>query len=173
MFVIKPRGWRSPLDGANLPRFYAAPGAGPGTDFALSRRDEPDALQALILTDPQPSSAAEVAFLERGLVARAGRRTDLAFGVTLGDVAYDRPDLFAPVNRVLARIGIPWHNLPGNHDLALGTPDEAAAAAPFEAEYGPSTYAFHAGPQLFIALDDVRPLGGPRLRRRWAARRAV
>jgi hypothetical protein len=25
-----------------------------------------------------------------------------------------------------------------------------------------STYAFHAGPALFVALDDVRPLGGPR-----------
>ncbi|HTU00157.1 MAG TPA: calcineurin-like phosphoesterase C-terminal domain-containing protein, partial [Candidatus Sulfotelmatobacter sp.] len=58
--------------------------------------------------------------------------------------------------------GIPWYSVPGNHDLALGTPDERAAVAPFEAVYGPSTYAFHAGPALFAALDDVRPLGGPR-----------
>ncbi len=116
----------------------------------------------LVLTDPQPSSAAEVGYLSRGLVDGVGRRADVAFGVTLGDVVYDRPDLFHAVNAVLARIGVPWYSVPGNHDLALGTPDEAAAVAPFEAVYGPSTYAFHAGPALFVALDDVRPIGGPR-----------
>ncbi|HXQ79993.1 MAG TPA: calcineurin-like phosphoesterase family protein [Opitutaceae bacterium] len=161
VFVIKPRGWRPPVDGANLPRFGAPPGSG-GADFPLVRSDEPDDMRALIFTDPQPSSPAEVDYLSRGLVERIGRRADFAFGVTLGDIVYDRPDLFGAVNRVLARIGIPWYSVPGNHDLALGNPDERAAAAPFEAVYGPSTYAFHAGPALFAALDDVRPLGGPR-----------
>ena len=158
-FVIKPRGWRPPVDAANLPLFFSR-GPGPAADFPLARADEPDELRALVLTDPQPASAAEVDYLSRGLVERIGRRTDAAFGVTLGDVVYDRPDLFAAVNRALARVGIPWYSLPGNHDLALGTPGEAEA--PFEAVYGPSTYAFHAGPALFVALDDVRPLGGPR-----------
>lgn len=161
IFVIKPRGWRPPVDGANLPMFYAPPGGG-RADFPLVRSDEPDDMRALIFTDPQPSSPAEVGYLSRGLVERLGRRPDVAFGVTLGDVVYDRPDLFGAVNRVLARVGVPWYSLPGNHDLALGTPDEGAAAAPFESVYGPSTYAFHAGPALFAALDDVRPLGGPR-----------
>lgn len=161
-FVIKPRGWRPPVDGANLPLFHARPGAGPAVDFPLVRSDEPDDLRALIVTDPQPSSAAEVDYLSRGLVERIGSGTGFAFGVTLGDIVYDRPDLFGAVNQVIARIGIPWYSLPGNHDLALGTANEGAAAAPFEAAYGPSTYAFHAGPALFAALDDVRPLGGPR-----------
>ena len=161
-FVIKPRGWRPPVDGANLPLFHAMPGSGTADDFALVRSDEPDEMRALVLTDPQPSSAAEVDYLSRGLVERIGRRTEFAFGVTLGDIVYDRSDLFGAVNRVMARVGIPWYSLPGNHDLALGTPNEGAAVAPFEAVYGPSTYAFHAGPALFAALDDVRPLGGPR-----------
>lgn len=161
IFVIKPRGWRPPVDVDNLPRFYAPPG-GARANFPLVRSDEPDDMRALVFTDPQPSSPAEVGYLSRGLVERLGRRTDFAFGVTLGDVVYDRPDLFGAVNRALARVGVPWYSLPGNHDLALGTPDEGAAAAPFESVYGPSTYAFHAGPALFAALDDVRPLGGPR-----------
>jgi 3',5'-cyclic AMP phosphodiesterase CpdA len=161
IFVVKPRGWRPPVDASRLPLFYSARGAATA-DFALTRSDEPDNLRVLALTDPQPSSAAEVDYLARGLVAGVGRRPDLAFGVTLGDIVYDRPDLFGPVNAVLARVGIPWYNLPGNHDLALGSPDERAAVASFESVYGPSTYAFHAGPAMFVALDDVRPLGGPR-----------
>jgi hypothetical protein len=162
VFVVKPRGWRPPLDAENLPLFHSQKGPGQVVDFPLLRSDEPDALKVLVLTDPQPSSPLEVGFLSRGLVAGVGRRSDVSFGVTLGDVVYDRPDLFHSVNAVLARIGVPWYSLPGNHDLALGTPDEAAAVSAFESVYGPSTYAFHAGPALFVALDDVRPLGGPR-----------
>ena len=160
IFAIKPRGWRPPVDDAGRPRFHAGPGA--AADFPLQRADEPDALHALILTDPQPSTPAEVGYLSRGLVAGVGRPAGVAFGVTLGDIVYDRPDLFDSVSRALAPIGIPWYSLPGNHDLALGTPDERAALAPFESAFGPSTFAFHAGPALFVALDDVRPLGGPR-----------
>jgi 3',5'-cyclic AMP phosphodiesterase CpdA len=162
LFVIKPRGWRPPADRDNLPQFHAWPDAGGNRDFALRRSDEPDALRVLVVTDPQPSTPEEVGFLSRGVVDRIGRRTDVAFGVTLGDIVYDRPDLFGMVNRVMARVGVPWYNVPGNHDLALGTPDEGAAIAPFESAFGPSTYAFHAGPALFVGLDDVRPLGGPR-----------
>ena len=158
VFVIKPRGWRPPVDAGELPRFHAAASA----DFSLQRSDEPDTLRALVLTDPQPSSVKEVGYLSRGLVERLGRPAGIAFGVTLGDIVYDRPDLFGAVNDALSRAGVPWYSLPGNHDLALGTPDERAAVAGFESVYGPSTYAFHAGPALFVALDDVRPLGGPR-----------
>jgi hypothetical protein len=162
VFVVKPRGWRSPLTTSELPQFYAREGSGPQADFPLTPSEEGDALHALVFTDPQPSSAEQVGYLSHGVVDPVGHPAGVAFGVTLGDIVYDRPDLFNAVNGCLARIGVPWFNLPGNHDLALGTPDERAAVAPFESVYGPSTYAFHAGPALFIALDDVRPLGGPR-----------
>ena len=162
VFVVKPRGWAPALGRDNLPQFHLQPGPGRRADFALHRVDEPDGLRALIFTDTQPVSPAEVGYLERGVVDKLPRRTDISFGVTLGDIVYGRTDLFGEVNAVMAKAGVPWYALPGNHDLVLGTPDEAAAVAPFEAVYGPSTYAFHAGPALFVALDDVRPLGGPR-----------
>jgi hypothetical protein len=163
VFVIKPRGWCPPLDADNVPRIGAPPAGAPGpVDFPLRPRAEADDLRALVLTDPQPASETEAGYLAKGLLARLGRRPDMAFGVTLGDIVYDRPDLFARVNALLGRVGVPWYSVPGNHDKALGTPDEAASIAAFESVYGPSTYAFHAGPALFVALDDVRPLGGPR-----------
>ena len=161
IFVIKPRGWRPPVGPGNLPRFHAPVSAG-AADFPLQRSEEPDDFRALVVTDTQPATPAEVGYLSQGLVARIGKPQGIAFGVTLGDIVYDRPDLFGAVNAALGRIGVPWYSLPGNHDLSLATPDERAAVAPFEAVYGPSTYAFHAGPALFVALDDVRPLGGPR-----------
>lgn len=159
VFVIKPRGWMLPVGRDEIPRFS---GTGESTAFPLRRSDEGTHLRILVLTDPQPSTPEQLGYLEHGIVDRIGHPPGVSFGVNLGDIVYDRPDLFGQVNRSLSRIGVPWFSMPGNHDLALGTPDEAAAVAPYEAVYGPSTYAFHAGPALFIALDDVRPLGGPR-----------
>ncbi len=162
IFVIKPRGWRSPLNAQNLPQFFHRVAAGEGAvNFPLTPIDEPDQFRALVFTDPQPASAGEVGFLERTMVEKLAGGSGFAFGVTLGDIVYDRHDLFAPLNTAVARVGVPWWNLIGNHDLDLGADDRGSAAS-FEAVYGPSTYAFHEGHALFVALNDVRPLGGPR-----------
>jgi len=160
VFLIKPRGWRPTLDASGLPKFHAP--AGDHVDFALTRSDEPDDMRVLVMTDPQPITPEEVGYLDRGVVARIGKPAGVTLGVTLVDVVYDRTDLLGQVASVISKTGLPWYSIPGNHDLVLGTPDEAAAVAPFESVFGPSTYAFHAGPALFIALDDVRPIGGPR-----------
>lgn len=160
IFMIKPRGWRPALGASGLPQFHAP--AGDHADFPLMRASEPDDMKVLVMTDPQPITPEEVGYLDRGVVARIGKRSDITLGVTLGDIVYDRTDLMLQVASVISKTGLPWYSLPGNHDLVLGTPNEAAAIAPFESAFGPSTYAFHAGPALFIALDDVRPIGGPR-----------
>lgn len=163
IFVIKPRGWAPPFNALHLPHFYAERSASPDSvDFALRLNPEPDDLRALVLTDPQPASTKEVGYLERGIADRFASRGPFAFGVTLGDVVYDRQDLYPEVNRALARIGVPWFNLLGNHDLNLNSGGDRAASHGFEAAYGPSTYAFHWGPACFVALNDVRYLGGPR-----------
>ena len=168
-FVIKPRGWRPPVNALNLPQFYrrrpaGATGAATGAfDFPLQESPEPDRFQALVLTDPQPTTEREVGYLAGSIVrGLAGASGAFAFGVTLGDLVSDRPDLYPSLNAAIARVGVPWYNVPGNHDLDLGTPDDRHEFAGFEAVYGPSTYAFHYGPALFIALNDVRFLGGPR-----------
>ena len=163
IFVIKPRGWRPPVDGQNLPQFYRRPAPGAvAVDFPLTASEEPDRFRALVFTDPQPESPKEIGYLEHTIVDRLAGARGFAFGVTLGDVVNDRHDLFAPLNAVLARIGVPWYNLNGNHDLDLGAGDDRGASASFEAVYGPSTYAFHYGRVLFVALNNVRYLGGPR-----------
>jgi 3',5'-cyclic AMP phosphodiesterase CpdA len=137
-------------------------GSGGTFDFHLWPTAGPDGCDVLVITDPQPANLREVDYLKRALVLPYGNNLpSLSFGLVLGDVTYDRPDLYPDINRALQQVGIPWFVVNGNHDLALGVGGEEAVRM-FESTFGPSTYAFYGGPALFIALNDVRHEGGPR-----------
>lgn len=159
VFVVKPRGWRPPVDRHNLPRFYARTG-GTEVDFALLRSEDPDRFRVLVFADPQVDSRQQVDYLEKSLVAGLEGTRDFAFGVTLGDIVNDRLELFGAVNEVMGRVGIPWYNINGNHDIdPEGGGGDRSSVRTFESVYGPATYAFEHGRVLFVALDNVRPLG--------------
>lgn len=171
LFVIKPRGWMTPTTDLNLPRFYyihkpagspdlkyggVAP-TGPlpaSVDFALHERPEPDQFKVLLLGDPQVTSIEQVQYLAHDVVAPLAG-TDAAFGMALGDLMNNRLDVFEPLNRVLAHVGVPFYNVQGNHDMDYRSPDDQHADDVFERFYGPSYYSFDYGPVHFIVLDDV------------------
>lgn len=174
--VTKPRGWMVPVDEANLPQFYyrhypkGSPVAlkyggvkptGPlpsSVDFALHRSKDPAAFEAVLFADPQTKSLSEIAQLEKDVVEEL-KGTSAAFGLTVGDVVNDPLDLFAPHNAVVAKVGIPWWNLPGNHDMDYDAPTDANATDSFKQVYGPTDYSFEYGRAHVVALDNVRHQG--------------
>jgi hypothetical protein len=174
-FVIKPRGWITPLNAHNLPRFHYhhQPAGSPqqrfagiqptgplpeSIDFALIPRAEPDRFKALFCGDPQPRDAREVDYLAQTVVPELAG-TDAMFGVSLGDIAFDNLDMYEPLNEAFGLIGIPWHNVLGNHDLNFDTPDNRHAHETFRRVFGPTYYSFDAGPVHFLLLNNIEWLG--------------
>jgi hypothetical protein len=179
IFVIKPAGYAPPLDPATrLPRFYrhhrplGSPAAldltyagiaptGPmpaSLDFALTRQEEPDAFEAVLFTDPQPESEAEVDFIREDVIeALAGTKAE--FGITAGDVMFDDLSLYDRYNAIIGTIGLPWWNIGGNHDLNFEAPDRRYSRETYRRVFGPNYYAFFYAKTLFLMLDDVDYLG--------------
>lgn len=167
VFVIKPRDWAVPTTAEGLPKFYrrAAEVASGATDFPLRSAPETETFRALAFADTQTDSARDVGYLDKRMAAMAdaGGAEGFAFGVVLGDVVNDRPELYGGVNRALARAGVTWWMVNGNHDrdaLPAGTSveeREARATESYRAEYGPDTYAFHHGAAVFVGLNNIRP----------------
>lgn len=175
IFVIKPRGWMSPLDRDNLPQFFYIhkPQGSPKTfkfagvaptgplpksvDFAMNKQDEPNAFKAIMFGDPQPRNVKEVEYIAHDVIEQiiADEGHDASFGVTLGDIVFDDLDVMQPLNQAIALIGIPWYNVIGNHDLNLDAPNDELSDETFERHYGPSYYSFDHGPTHFLILDDV------------------
>jgi hypothetical protein len=175
-FVIKPRGYRTKLGDHNLPHFYyihlpaGAPSGrrfegvaptGPlpaSIDFPLYRQDEPDKFRAVMFADTQPRDVREVEYVTHDVVEKL-IGIEAAFGVTLGDIAFDDLSVFGPLNAAIGLIGIPWYNVLGNHDINLDAPNDRESTHTFEKVYGPPYYSFDYGPTHFVVLDDVEFLG--------------
>jgi hypothetical protein len=179
IFVIKPTGYAVRLErGVMLPRFYyihqpagtpahlalrhrgiAPSGPLPSSiDFALRRVDEPARFDVLMLTDPHAGSPAEIDFV-RDDVVNPLIGTKVAFGLTAGDIMSDDLSLYGRFNRIIGQLGVPWHNVIGNHDLNLDAPDGRYARETFKQTFGPSSYAFEYGGALFLMLDNVDYFG--------------
>jgi hypothetical protein len=171
IFVIKPAGWKTPLDENNLPRFYyinkpsgspsylkfpaiAPTGSQPASiDFPLQRQDESDTFNVLLFGDIQVSKEKELIYFRRQLAEVIG--TQAAFGISLGDNVGDNLSLFDGVNRAVAVLGLPWYNTSGNHDINFYAPDDTGSLDTFKSIYGPTNYAFNYGKTHFVVLDSI------------------
>lgn len=185
LFVIKPRGWMTPVDrSTNLPRFAylhsphgSPPELGfrfhgisptgplpPSIDFPLRRQDESGAFEAVLFTDPQPESLAEVGYIRDDVVAQAIRR-EARFGITHGDVMFDDLSFYGRYNRIVGSVGLPWYNCCGNHDMNLEAPDNDHSRDTFKRVFGTRWHAFQYGNATFFVLDNVEYLGTDRSKR--------
>ena len=115
VFVIKPRGWTTPLSEDNLPQFFYIhkpagsppskyPGVAPtgplpeSVDFPLTPQNEPQEFQAILFGDTQPRNQQEVDWIAHDVVEDL-MGTDASFGVTLGDIVFDDLNVMQPLKQ--------------------------------------------------------------------------
>lgn len=197
LFVIKPRGWATPVDPAtgiarfayvyapagspdNVPmRFRGLDPSGPlpaSIDFPLRRQEEAETFDVVLFTDPQPESLAEVGFIRDDVVAQVDGTA--AFGITTGDLMFDDLSYYDRYNRIVGSIGLPWYSVPGNHDINYEAPDDTLSRETFKRVFGARDYAFQYGGATFLMLDNVeyqgadpsRPNGAGKYRGHFGAR---
>jgi len=170
-FVIKPRGYMTPVSEDRNPRFYYVhkntppfPLEGPAVqptgplpasiDFPLVRRPEPDRFDAIFMGDPQPRNVEEVDFLTHDVLEEL-IGTTATFAVVLGDISFDNKENYGPYNRATGRVGVPFYNVPGNHDANYDGLDPYQHYDSWRTIYGPRYYSFDYGPVHFVVLANV------------------
>ncbi len=170
-FVIKPADYSVPLNVDNLPQHYYLhkPDGSPTTksigvaptgslpmsiDFPLWAQKPEKKFSVMLFSDTQTRGLTEVNYVTRDVVEEC-IGTNARFGISLGDIVADDPNLFAEMNQSISQIGIPWYNIFGNHDFNRGATDNLYSDETFERFYGPSSYAFEEGEVVFIGLKNV------------------
>src|SRR5690606_17811314 len=60
-----------------------------------------------------------------------------------------------PYIKATQKIGIPWFNVMGNHDMNYDAKYDSLSDETFERNFGPANYSFNYGDVHFIILDDI------------------
>jgi hypothetical protein len=172
LFVIKPSDYSLPLNTDNQPQFYYIykPGGSQGlkyagtaptgklprsVDFALLPVTYSETFTMLVFGDPQPYTKEEVDFFYRGIVKEVENIENIAFGLSMGDLVGDHLELFQPYKEAVKKVGIPWFNVMGNHDMNFDAKIDSLSDETFESQFGPANYSFNQGKVHFIVLDDI------------------
>ena len=159
LFLIKPADYAVPVNRDMIPQYYFnfrenSSAFNRSIDFPLVRAAEKSKFSAIFFGDPQARGVREVNYINHDVVEEC-LGTDALFGVSLGDIVADDPNLFAEISQGIGRIGIPWYNNFGNHDRDRDNKSGDKWDSTFNRFFGPGTYAFEYGKVAFISLNNI------------------
>ncbi|MFO7587851.1 MAG: calcineurin-like phosphoesterase family protein [Gemmatimonadota bacterium] len=165
VFVSLPAGMEIPRNPSGTARLYEPlrpdSRGEQSVRFSLSPDRADDRAHALLLlADIQTQDLEEVRLFHETTVpdvqATVRALGDIpAFGVSCGDIMYDRLDLYPEYERGVSRMGIPFFQVLGNHDLDQEARSDEASSATFSRHFGPTHYSFDRGAVHYVVLDDV------------------
>ncbi len=173
IFLIKPSGYKMKPDSNLQSSFYYnhKPSGSPSgykyeavkptgplpqmINFGLMKSPENDDFTALIFGDPQPYTKQELDYFTRGIVDSLSSVKNIVFGISLGDIVGDDLNLHKPYLETMRKIGVPWYNVMGNHDINYEAREDSLSDESFEAHFGPANYSFNYGKVHSIIMDDI------------------
>lgn len=156
VFVIKPAGFAVPVNQHQIPLHFNQSGSSTSSviNFPLKKQNEHEKFSALFFGDTQARGEREMNFIFHDAVEEL-IGTDAAFGVSLGDIVADDPEMMDDVAAGIGQIRIPWYNIMGNHDNDRDAKTNEERDVTFESFFGPSTFAFEYGQVVFIGLNNI------------------
>jgi len=173
IFVIKPGGYKTPVDENYIPQFFyhhkpegspdsltykGVPPTGKlpkSVDFALYKQNEPENFTAIVFGDPQPYSIQDMNYFTQKIVQDVRKKENTLFGISLGDIVGDNLDLQPVYKERMRHLQLPWYNVMGNHDMNYNAPTDELSDETFEKNFGIANYAFNYANAHFIILDDI------------------
>jgi hypothetical protein len=124
--------------------------------------------QFIIWADPQVANAKDVEKLMQQsvpdvqkLVANSGSGA-LMHGIAIGDIVWDKLEMFRDHDLAVKKMGIPFFQCLGNHDMDYRKGGDETSDDTFQQTYGPTYYSFNRGEVHYVVMDNVRYLGTER-----------
>ncbi|WP_295939790.1 calcineurin-like phosphoesterase family protein [uncultured Alistipes sp.] len=135
--------------------FTLTPLAKAETDFTL-----------LCIADPQCASTSDISRYVNETIPDIEATVDAykakgksVYGITLGDIVFDTPDLWSNMKESMSGRNLPIFQTIGNHDHLASESSDDNAARNFESQFGPRNYSFDRGNAHIVSIDNVIYLG--------------
>mgnify|MGYP001517938099 CR=1 FL=1 len=143
-----PAGYAINTSADNYPLFYAEivhKNIADRHDFVLTPLPAPESDFTLVcIADPQCATTAEISRYVNETIPDVEATVDAykakgtpVYGITLGDIVFDTPDLWSNMKESMANRNLPVFQTIGNHDHLQTETSDDKAAANFESQFGP------------------------------------
>ena len=163
--ITPPSGYALPIGPSGTARLYqplVADARGEATAlFSLTPLGHSDERHGfVVLADPQTQDEYEMARFQKETVpdvqATVKELGELPlFGLSDGDIMYDNLGWYDAYEAAVGRMGLPFFQVVGNHDLDLDATTDEDSTATFTRRFGPRYYSFNRGRMHYVVLDDV------------------
>ena len=168
VWVSTPAGYAF-LHEQGVSRHYHQLGSGKSYDFELKRLSQSDQQHKFIVwADPQVKTRNDVKQMMETSVPDVQQllktmgSAALVHGICVGDIVWDKQELFQDYNTAVAKMGIPFFQALGNHDMDYRMGGDETSDVTFKKTYGPTYYSFNRGKAHYVVLENVRYLGTDR-----------
>lgn len=154
------------LSNKNIPNFYKSINQETNiirADFSLKKTEKKTNYTLVAIADPQASDLYEMSRFSNETVADIITHTKMMqsassplYGLVVGDLVWDRMDMFSDYINVLSKLSFPLFQVIGNHDHDQSiTNNDSKAASKYETYFGPTYYSYNIGDCHYVVLDDV------------------
>lgn len=157
--VVTPAGYVADFS-SGAPAFYLPIKGTKSFDFSLQEFGGGADFTIFSVSDPQMQNAKHLKrFRGRPLgdlkgMAKKYSALRPTIGIALGDVAWNKLEMFEKYKEAIAGTGIPFYAVIGNHDHIQNLSGIAAGAA-YEEAFGPYNWAAFIGNDLVIGVNDL------------------
>lgn len=162
VFVSVPEDCEIPvLDG--LPRFYKvldfSVDAKIQRDFNLLSAPKKTEWTLMAVADPQIGNDQDISDFSEYILSDFSEFTQLisenTYGISLGDIVWNKPELFSTYKTLMGRTPVPSFSVIGNHDHNESVKNDTESDADFRNVLGPTYYSVNIGDYHMVVLDDV------------------
>lgn len=168
VFVTIPSGYKIPQNKTGTSSFYLP--IKPNADYEMTASFNLEPVDAndnkhnfLVLADPQTLDNDDMNWMHRDTVPdvrKTVKGMENVFGVACGDIMYDKLELFPEYEKAVSKMGVPFFQVLGNHDVEVATHTDEESIATFMDHFGPTYYSFNRGEVHYVVLDDIFWFGG-------------
>ena len=161
VYVVTPKGYTAPY-AEGSPVFYKDASQKGKFAFELIQTSTSSDYSIIAIADSQTAHEKHFAKFQKkavpDLVKIASEQKtefDNTIGITLGDITWDRTDLYPGFKEEFARTQIPFYPVIGNHDHLKDSKGDYNTSSDYRKFFGPENYAFAIGDDYVIVLDNV------------------
>lgn len=163
VFPILPSGYRfsgtrGQVANSNFRYLQATDnGSEQGVNFGIQNVVEKEKYRFAAVGDVQVNDSAELDYASRSVLPSLAKRSDIDFGIMMGDIVNDKPSLFPAMKHLFEQTGFPVWTVYGNHDREVN--DSTTSDAGYCRNFGASVYAFNVNKTHFLVLNNMQPKG--------------